>query len=426
MLIAVLSSCKKDNEEKYNPDNNGSDNPKVTTGVIIKGRLPNKSRESDSLSLGDARKVLVFKGPRADMRTLLYDIVDIVDGAFADTVDMGQCLALVFMDENFHYIGTLSSHGIRLLPLGHLKNPTLTVIDLSTLTMVGDIVIPSHDPFGDEIIITEAEINSLKEIDAFFESIAKNIDADNNGELDLLSNRQLFIQSFFTIREGKWGTDTTAPVLYDSSVYYIDYGFAVYSGNGFTLPSSVILSGPADNPSTDITTTFVQPNAGGGFQAGMYRPHELIMCPTNSSLATQTLPFEKGVYTLKIDGISGWSIYFSSIDAKSNLMIVIPTLHTNSDGDLVSVSLEYKYPDNATVVNPENIIIMLGVQLSNSNRQEICHTPWMSKYPLMTGETATGLYNYTFPTPVDISALYNVGVGYFDQLGNSYCVDFRE
>jgi hypothetical protein len=73
-------------------------------------------------------------------------------------------------------------------------------------------------------------------------------------------------------------------------------------------------------------------------------------------------------------------------------MLVIPTLHTNSDGDLVSVSLEYQYPDNSTIVNPENIMIMLSVQMYNSNHQEICRTLWMSKYPLMAGETATGLY----------------------------------
>jgi hypothetical protein len=42
-------------------------------------------------------------------------------------------------------------------------------------------VIPSHDPLGNEIIISEAEINSLNLISGFFETIARNIDTNNDG-----------------------------------------------------------------------------------------------------------------------------------------------------------------------------------------------------------------------------------------------------
>jgi len=51
-----------------------------------------------------------------------------------------------------------------MLPLGDLKDGESTTIDLQSLTLDSTSVVPSHNPIGDEINITEAEVTRLKEL----------------------------------------------------------------------------------------------------------------------------------------------------------------------------------------------------------------------------------------------------------------------
>jgi hypothetical protein len=92
------------------------------------------------------------------------------------------------------------------------------------------------------------------------------------------------------------------------------------------------------------------------------------------------------------------------------MVIVIPTLHTNSEGKLVSISLEYKLPDNITTVDPVNILTDVMVHLGNPD--EFYHSPWLS---IKTGFTDINLSN-----PLDISSLHHIDIFYDDLLGNQY------
>ena len=137
-MALLVVSCNKDNDSN-------------NKGILIKGTIPAKAKSADSkadiaLSLSDAKKVLVFS-------KYYYSLTDIVDGGFSVTGRIGTGVALIFLDANNQYIGNLSSQGLNMLPLGNLTNGDNTQIDLSTLTLVGNSVIPSHDPLGNEIII---------------------------------------------------------------------------------------------------------------------------------------------------------------------------------------------------------------------------------------------------------------------------------
>lgn len=411
LLLFALSfilfySCKK------NDDNNdqGNNNNPPRSGVLIKGKINSKD------GLADARNVLVFKGPRADMAALSYDIISIQNGIFSDTVKIGQCIALVFLDSAYRYIGTLWSHGIDLFPLGKLSKGDTTTIDLSTLTLTGDIVTPTHDPFGHEIIISNEEFEVLKQIGGFFKSLAKNLDTDNDGNLDILSNHELYIKSNFELHVGRWwGTDSLAADIFDSVENKMNYWVVISSGTAFIYPDTLVLSGPQGNPYSDIRTGQWDHQLGGGFHGGFYRKHT-----TDASYWPGDFgPFEQGVYTLSINGVPGWTVDFSNIDAKCNLMIVVPTLHTNTEGKLVSFSLEYRLPDGSPVSNPENIIIQLGVQLEDITAHQIWWSPWLSPFPLPDGSFYS-IYSYTLPSPIDISTLFKVRIGYTDMLGNEY------
>jgi len=188
IISLLVFSCKKDNHDPENTDNQGGNQ-----GIVIKGKIAltaalnnNGLKSGNTLSLSDAKKVLVFSGQG-------YTLADIVNGSFSASADMGTATALVFLDVNNKYIGNLFAGGLNVLPLDSLKNGKNTTIDLTTLTLSGTSVIPAHNPLGNEIIITQAEINCLKEVGGYYESLSKNIDANNDGVPDILSNKQKWV-----------------------------------------------------------------------------------------------------------------------------------------------------------------------------------------------------------------------------------------
>jgi hypothetical protein len=407
--VVIIYSCKKDND---NNDNNINNNTKKH--VTIKGKLSGSKKNCDSLSLSDAKKVLVFGGLNLQGSTggggLALSMFDIVNGSFTATSEIGTATALVFLDANSKYIGTLSIQGLNVLPLGDLANGDSTTIDLSTLTLVGNSVIPLHDPFGNEIIITQTEINSLKETDGFFESLAKNIDTDNDGVLDYLNNRQIFVKSLFSVKAGTYGTNTTQPVIADSAINKIAYGLNVSGGQGFITPDTVKVIGPEGNPNINCAINVQNTGYNGhGWNIGCGRQGDL--------------PVEQGIYDLYLDGGVPYTFSFANIDAKYNLVFVTPTLNINSSGQLISFSLKYQHSDY-TNVNPDNIITNVMLQFCDSTCHQIYNSPWIfsaNNQTIENGYNASiGFYSFTLPSPVDISTLNFIYISYNDLLGNGY------
>jgi len=406
-ISIMIVSCNKDNDSEDTLNN---------LGIVIRGTIPVsqtkslKVKSDNSLPLSDATKVLVFS-------KYYYKLYDIVNGTFSVTGQIGTGVALIFLDANNKYIGNLSSQGLNMLPLGSLSNGENTTIDLSTLTLAGNSVIPSHDPFGNEIQISETEINCLKVIDGYFENIAKNIDADNDSIPDVLSDKQLFIYTIFAINAGNWGYNDSTPILTDSSRYYVNYMLEIIGGSGLTVSNgNISLSGPAEAPYNDIELWWYGDNDSDdriGFEATFCRETTAqIDAPWGSAF----LPFKKGIYTLTLDDNKPLTLNYSNIDVKYNLVIVIPTLHTNSEGKLTSISFNYTLPDG-TVINPACMLTDVMVQLSNNNYGQFYCSPRLT--------SSTGLTVLTLDTPIDISSLYQMDLWYDDLLGNSYDIIWR-
>lgn len=248
ILLFSLTNCKKNNSPSSLTGN-------PTGKITIKGQLPKslstKSRainSTDPLTLADAKKILVFS-------KYYYSLTDIVNNSFSVTGQINTGVALIFLDANNHYIGNLSTEGLNMLPLGNLKNGENTQIDLSLLTLVGNTVIPTHDPLGNEIIISPTEINSLKSISTYYQSIAKNIDADNDGIPDVLSNKQLVVSTIFARFSGHYGLNNTPPVPTDDANSYTNYSLVIQGGKAQTFSNgNIVLSGPTGSPYNDFTT----------------------------------------------------------------------------------------------------------------------------------------------------------------------------
>ena len=401
VVIIMVVSCNKDNDSNI-------------SGIVIKGKISSNNLKSgglksaDNLSLSNAKKVFVVNINNGQLRS---KFIDVINGSFTETAEIGVAMALVFLDTNNNYIGTLSSRGLNLLPLSNLTDGENTIIDLADLTLVGTTIIPSHDPFGNEIIITDEEVERLKEIDGFFESLAKNIDADNNNILDVLNDKQLFIKTRFWIQANHWGLNDSHPLISDVDTNNLDYQLELDGAKGFSLPNSIVLSGPVDDPYNDISTQFINGNENNGFYSGISRTGGL---------------FKKGTYTVNIDG-NNYTLDYSNIDSRQNLLFVLPTLHTNSQGQLVSISLEYKLPDG-TSIDPVNIITDVMIQLNDDSGNQYYHSPWLKNENASTEECncVNGLFSYTLDMPVDISHLIKITIPYNDLLGNTYFINWHK
>ena len=409
VLLIILFGCNKEN----------SGNDEKNNGIVIKGYIPGSKAKSQQiksggLTLADAKKVLVFS-------KYYYKLFDISDTTFKATADYGTGAALIFLNDNYQYIGTLSPQGLNILPLGNLINGENTTIDLSKLTLVGNSVIPTHDPLGSEIKISPKEINSLKIIDDYYEAIARNIDANSNNKPDVLDHKQILIYTMLTVFGGKWGNNQRAPIVTDSAHYFVNYMVEVGGGDSLSFNNNEIsVKGPIEEPYNDIKLWgFMKaPACGGnrGFISSFCR--EGIAAP-GAPWGSAFLPLKKGTYTLTLNGNQSFSVYYSNINMYSNLFIVVPTLHTNGDGKLSSISFEYKL-SNGTTIDPGNMLTNVMVQFSDNQMKQF----YVNDKSKLT--TQTGFTELVFATPLDISLLYQVDIWYDDMLGNQYDIMWRQ
>jgi len=407
IISLLVFSCKKDNTDPGNTDNIDGN-----LGIVIKGKIAltaafnNNLKSGTTLILSDAKKVLVINGNG-------YTLADIVNGSFSASAEMGTATALVFLDANNKYIGNLLAGGLNVLPLDSLKNGKNTTIDLTTLTLSGTSVIPAHNPLGDEIIISQAEINCLKGAGGYYESLSKNLDANNDGVPDILSNKQISVYTLFAISVGKWGINNTAPIISGIDNFYINYTLNIMGGSGFAVTDgNIALSGPTGNVYKDISLHWymMSPNTGNRFIATFKR---VTPAPAGAPWGSSFLPFMGGAYTLILDGNQLYTFNYSNTGVQTNLLLVIPTLHTNGDGKLTSVTFAYKLP-NGTTVNPSSILTDVSIQLNDQNHGFL----FDGSNDRLTSKT--GYSTYTFKTPVTISSLWQVDVFYTDILGNQY------
>lgn len=190
----------------------------------------------------------------------------------------------------------------------------------------------------------------------------------------------------------------------------LGYQLQIDGGHGFSHPGSVVLSGPANSPYSNITITCNNPDGNGGFYAVFGREN--------------FLPFESGTYTMTIDG-NDHTMDYTFIDPELNLLFVLPTLHTNSEEKLVSISLKYELRDG-TPIDPVNILTDVMVQFTDSSGVQFYDTPRLinENVTIEGCDCIKGLYSYTLKTPLNISTLRNVAVGYNDLLGNTYIISW--
>jgi hypothetical protein len=397
----VLASCNKDENM------NGG-------GVVIKGDIPATAKkntqqsENDMTALADAKNVLILFGDQSK-------VSEISENKFSVSVPSGNATALIFVDDGNRYIGNLFAGGMNILPLVNLVDSNETVIDLSSLSLDGTKVIPSNDPIGSEIQISQQEIDMIKELGTFYESIAQNIDTDNDGIPDNFSGKQIIVNTTFSIDAGTWGLNSTPASVMDSGQLDVRYSVRIKGWDNL-VPQNLNYSfnGPEGDPYNDIVS-------------GNYNYQENCGCfdirfsrqPSNANGEGAEPPFKDGIYTFSMDGINKHTIHYSSIGVEHFLVMAIPVLHTNEQNKVTHVTLDFLLPDE-TEADYNAFITTLMIQISTSGGTQY---QTGSIFDLMN--RLPDFNNITLNTPVNPDEVQWVNICYTDLVGNIYNLSWR-
>ncbi len=411
LLPLVIAGCKS----STGPDNGSSGGARIAIkGTISAGSLSKRGhpRSVNSLSLSDARKVLVFNGSS-------YQLFDITDSAFTAYAQAGTATALAFLDANNKYIGNLCAGGLNVLPLVSLKDGANTVIDLSTLTLDSTSVIPANNPIGSTINMSPADVERFKELGGYYESLSKNIDADNDGVPDILDKKDINISTIYSVYVGRWGINDSLPLPIDTSRFFVNYTLRI-QGDKAVIPAShdVTLSGPAEHPYTDIQLSYYTDTTD-CFITFFQRETQ---APPGYPFGSAFLPFEKGTYTLTLNGTENYTLSYSDVNSRYYMVIAEPTVHTDSQGRITSITVEYKLPDNSSA-NPADFVNTVAIQLTDAQANQL------GQVGALWGDTgshsASDIYNFTLDSPIDLSRLAQVDVSYTDLIGNVYNIIWK-
>lgn len=98
-------------------------------------------------------------------------------------------------------------------------------------------------------------------------------------------------------------------------------------------------------------------------------------------------------------------------------------MNTNSEGKVVSISLDYKLPDG-TSIDPVNFLTDIMIQFTDDAQLQYFNSPWIvnENTGKHKGEHVEGVFSYTPTAPIDISHLAKITIPYNDLLGNTYFI----
>jgi len=392
--------------------------------IRLKGKISASSKAPESpmkspasgFTLADAAQVLIFYGNE-------YDLVDIKsDGSFSGRAPLGSASCVAFLTKNNEYIGNLFVGGCHLLPLVGLDDK-IDEINFSTLTLSGTRVIPANDPIGKTILLTDKEMAFLNRIDTYYEALAQNIDMNNNGKPDVIEGTLIQLYGLHSFKGGAWGTDAESPAITPKSYISIDNGIhlvgpvELISNKANTVAENAKLTGPADNPHTDIINSGNSYINNKEFKVNFARR-------SNQQQSNSSLAFDDGVYTLNIDN-KNFRFNYVNVDMLDYLIVAIPTLNINSSEQLTSISISYQLSDGSPVT-PRNIMssgIDVNVASNDENGGRILAELLSStnaKY-----DEDYDYYNITFESPIDLKLISSIRLSYFDILGNQYSVEWN-
>lgn len=396
--------------------------------VSLKGKVSQIQRVSDMskapaspdvLTLADATKVMIFYANE-------YVLTEIEsDGEFSKRVPIGNSTVVAFLSRDNKFIGNLYTGGLNFLPLGGLDD-NVKEIDLSTLTLEGSRVIPANDPIGKTIMLSEGELDFMKEIGIYYENLANNIDMDRDGTPDILKEKELSFSTRKNFEAGKFGIQGRSEPQIAGNGDIVGSNFIMINGRTTwfsntkdpSILQNAVLSGPLDNPHSDIMQS-------GNNSYGMKTRYELGFERTSQN------NFNSGEYDFTIDNTTFRFNYFFDMNLRDYWVYPVPTLHLNSAEEVSSVTYSFRLPDGREVdprkVLSSSIGLMFNVTRLESNMDEYKY--WQGegegaaveivRQDIMSSlKDSHDFYRTKLKVPIKLSNIRSISTTYYDMFGN--------
>lgn len=404
ILVVFAGGCTKDD------DHNGDNDDITGIQVIITGSINSVTTQ--------ATKVLAFSS------TDRYKLADISNDRFSIELDNGKPWGIIFLNSAEQAIGVLSfGDGIESLPLQGITAGTDT-IDLQTISRNGNIFTSSHNPIGNEIILTDKEIEALSNLDDYMASLLKNPDADNNGKIDVLEGKLFKLEVIYFIKSGQFKATGLTPT-YNS--YKLIEGYKLFlSVEDKNFPETIYFTGPNGSPLYNSPSADYMDFGDARLYATSYL--------SNIEDTISYIPVG-GVYTIKYKDTELTFNLPNQEYVKSNVIYPWPTVTLNGDGTMNKIDWVYKTPMGVVSYDLDAIMRSMQIQIegtgnkcgsSNTLDSRLYDSPWLAPdivtYTLKCQNIDWGLGE---PIP-GWKHIERIMMTYKDHYDNSYVVMYEK
>jgi len=381
--------------------------------ITIKGKLSTSKningshiKSSETLTLADATKVMAYYGNK-------YTLATIKNGSFSIQVPEGCATCLVFLDKDNRFIGNLFAGGLNILPLVGLGD--VSTIDLSTLTLDSTRVIPSNNPIGSIIQISEQEISFINSVSAYYQTLSKNLDMNNDNSPDVVDGDQIRVNTIINMSTGKFGTNNQECTMIQPANFALNYGIRLAGDKKmYDKDFTPVLT----FNSKSIPLQWDPLKADPSLQTNLAQTEFiLVFRHSQGSQVDGNQPFENGLYDFDINSHQHYTFNFSNIDMKNHMMIIKPTLLTDESGYITSISYDFVFPDGSAA-NPHNLIQGYIRSQLNSNSTQIYQGHPL--YGTFSAPDSYDYYNEEIPGKIRLSDINYCNFAYIDILGNEY------
>lgn len=309
-----------------------------------------------ALDPNQVAKVIVFTG---DFNN--FYIANVSNGKFSVKVDRDKPVGLVFSGANDNFLGYLSlGSAIQSIPLQSAGND-VSEINLETLTGSGNVVEPGHNPIGNEINLTSEEIKSLSQTNTFFGAVIKNPDMDNDGKIDILTNRYYMINMQFDIHAGDFNSSNLTPDMTGINLVMTHLAFVIYDpdANG-VWPNTLTFTGPSGSGWVNTPNVYssVNPIIMNNNTRAMYSPPPGDIPPM-------------GNYTVNYGSLTLSFNLPDQSNAEDNIVVIVPTVVLNEDGTINKITWKYKVAGNNDAEKPNSVISSkyIAIQITGTGAQ---------------------------------------------------------
>ncbi len=345
VLISIFVLCSSCNKDDVIVD------PGTQYNLVLKGNIPSLYK-SGVLKLNEVTadstiaKVIVFYSTGG------YNIAEVKSGKFSIGVQTGTPAFLIFAGAADNYLGYLCLRdGFESIPLVKISE-NISTIDLQDIFLSNKIGSPTHNPLGNEIMLTEEEQLILSFLDDFFYPIVRNPDVDGNGKMDFLENKFYRLQILWFYHGGSFGSNLTPEV--NIPLQYDGWKLA-FSAQENNQPQSVNFYFPWD-PSTPLQSTEIR-------QIGDWNTTVYF-----SPLITQSLPIG-GMYKVDYKSIKLNFEIPDQSSALNNVPVIVPTVSLNTDNSIKTLSWSFINPNGMGTIDPTSFatVVNFGIESNQTN-----------------------------------------------------------